>query len=89
MSHHPSCRPTDRNLFWYCSQCGTNEPAEEEILARLVRQRKAFVKYGGHLAGCKHRESWASNDSTSQPPGCTCGFTAALAQDAHRTEATG
>lgn len=27
VSHHPSCRPSDRDLVWHCSQCGENEPA--------------------------------------------------------------
>ena len=26
--HHPSCRPSDRNLVWHCSQCGLIELAE-------------------------------------------------------------
>ena len=41
MSHHPSCRPTDKDLVWHCL-CGENEPAEEEVLDRLARLREAL-----------------------------------------------
>jgi hypothetical protein len=32
--HHPSCTPNDRDLIWFCNQCGARESAEEilEIL---------------------------------------------------------
>ena len=85
MSHHPSCRPTDRNLFWYCSQCGTHEPAEEEILARLARQREALGKVSDFLYGL---------NADTLPPLKRLAYqeavgevNAALAQDAHPTEA--
>jgi hypothetical protein len=26
--HHPSCRPSDKDLVWLCAQCGGHESAE-------------------------------------------------------------
>jgi hypothetical protein len=31
--HHPSCRESDRDLVWHCSQCGLNENAESVLEA--------------------------------------------------------
>ena len=41
MSHHPSCRPTDKDLVWHCHQCGESESAEA-LLDLIERQRKAL-----------------------------------------------
>jgi hypothetical protein len=27
--HHPSCRPSDKELVWLCHQCGGHESAED------------------------------------------------------------
>jgi hypothetical protein len=37
MSHHQSCKPTDKSLIYKCSQCGLEEPAEhlEDLRAKL------------------------------------------------------
>jgi hypothetical protein len=36
--HHASCRPSDKNLVWHCSQCGLNEPVDAEALARSFHE---------------------------------------------------
>jgi hypothetical protein len=43
MKHHPSCKPSDRDLVWHCNQCGLNESASEveqevEALRKALRQ---------------------------------------------------
>ena len=40
--HHPSCRPSDRDLVWLCAQCGGHESAED-----IEQQRDEL------LAACK------------------------------------
>ena len=37
--HHPSCRPSDRDLVRLCAQCGGHESAEDIIeLLREIRE---------------------------------------------------
>ncbi len=41
--HHPSCRPSDRDLVWLCAQCGVHESAgdieaENAKLRELTKQ---------------------------------------------------
>ena len=31
-THHPSCKPEDRELVYHCNQCGLNEYAEIDLL---------------------------------------------------------
>lgn len=38
--HHPSCKPSDRELVWLCNQCGGHEPASE-LEERLEQLQKA------------------------------------------------
>ncbi len=35
--HHPSCKPSDRDLVWICAQCGGHEPAENLEIPSVVR----------------------------------------------------
>lgn len=32
--HHPSCRESDKDLVYHCSQCGLSEGIDPEALAR-------------------------------------------------------
>lgn len=43
MSHHPSCRPHDRELVWYCNQCGEREEFDELSSERGRDGRGRFV----------------------------------------------
>jgi hypothetical protein len=36
--HHPSCRESDKDLVWHCSQCGLNEPASEQPEEQMAEQ---------------------------------------------------
>ncbi len=38
--HHPSCRESDKDLVWHCSQCGLNEPATD-VETKLAEARQA------------------------------------------------
>ena len=61
--HHPSCRESDKDLVWHCSQCGLNESADEtEIISKFVSEveRRAENKMlithrleGAHYAAMK------------------------------------
>jgi len=42
-THHPSCRPSDRDLVWLCAQCGGHESAED-ILEDNTRLRGTYVQ---------------------------------------------
>ena len=42
MSHHPSCRLTDKDLVWHCTNCGENESAGSLLVETLARQRKGL-----------------------------------------------
>ncbi len=37
--HHPSCTPNDRDLVWFCNQCGLKESAAD-IEQQLAAERK-------------------------------------------------
>ncbi len=43
--HHPSCSPHDRDLIWFCSQCGAKESAEEWHNAALAAERKEYASW--------------------------------------------
>ncbi len=38
MSHHPSCRESDKSLIWFCNQCGEKESADEEQMLAEAQQ---------------------------------------------------
>ncbi len=38
MTHHLSCKPSDKSLVWHCNQCGENESAEA-ILDKALQTR--------------------------------------------------
>ena len=69
MSHHPSCRPTDKDLVWYCHQCGEQESAES-LVETLARQRealqfsKSFLKAIALLGKVDSREALQIIDAT-------------------------
>ena len=90
MSHHPSCLPTDKDLVWHCCQCGENEPAEEEVLARLARQRAALEWIGMMVSGelCRCPPQNVRGDPCFKHL-VSEKIVAALAQDARPTEPTG
>jgi hypothetical protein len=44
--HHPSCRESDKDLVWHCSQCGLNEPASEQP-QELEQRITAYLASGG------------------------------------------
>lgn len=41
--HHPSCKPSDRDLIWFCNQCGARESAEDvlEVLKQCEKDKHA------------------------------------------------
>ena len=51
--HHPSCRPSDRDLVWLCSQCGAIESAEPLVDAlKRLRDGKFTSTNGYGYTGC-------------------------------------
>ena len=81
MSHHPSCRPTDKDLVWHCRQCGENEPAEA-LLDQMARLREALKTFGRHWGFCPTQVPALDRVDEANTYACTCGLDAALAQDA-------
>jgi hypothetical protein len=70
--HHPSCKPSDRDLVWLCSQCGGHESAESllshaEQLAEVLRDIADFGRSYGLTAenavdGIRHKARAALAD---------------------------
>lgn len=52
--HHPSCRESDKDLVWHCSQCGENESAYEveaeleRVKAERDAEQKAKLKWAAN-----------------------------------------
>jgi hypothetical protein len=47
--HHPSCRPSDRDLVLLCAQCGGHESADF-VLAALIKARETIRALHGDVA---------------------------------------
>lgn len=50
--HHPSCKPSDRELVWLCNRCGGHEPASEleERLEQMTTNDKSVPTLGEVIA---------------------------------------